>query len=321
MRLNLTPEQQQVVDAVTSLLERHAGKDRAMQLVETGAYDLDLDARLIESGFHDLALMEGCGPLEAALAAYEVARNVGVSAFGGMALVAPMVLGEASAQPTLMATTQTGPVRLGGGDSVVLALDGDQVLAVDATVEDWDPVNRNRSGFPVARLKAQAWVRARRFGPGSAARLRDWWRVEIAITTAGLMRGALDLTVAYVVQRKQFGRPIGSFQAVQHRLARLAILTEGARWLALESAWAGARPDLAATAAAFATGAADHIVRECHQFHGAIGVTREYPLHLWTQRLLQVPQEMGGVAGHRRAAADLVFQDKAVLKLSVAPAV
>ncbi|MDB5445045.1 MAG: acyl-CoA dehydrogenase [Phenylobacterium sp.] len=323
MQLNLSTDQQQIIDAVSDLLARYAGKDRALSLVQSGAYDHDLDSRLVESGFHEIALTDGYGPLDAALATHEVARAVGASAFGGMALVAPMVLGEASERPVVMATAAAAgqPVRLGGVAGVLVALDGQEAWAVETTGDDWVPVNHNRAGFPVARLKPAAWERRTRLGPGSGTRLRDWWRVEIAITIAGLMKGALDLTVDYLAQRKQFGRPIGSFQGVQHRLAQLAIVTEGARWLALEAAWGGARPDLAATAAAFATTHADQMVRECHQLHGAIGFTREYPLHLWTQRLLQVQQELGGAIRHRRDAAEMVFRDAEILKLSVGPAV
>jgi alkylation response protein AidB-like acyl-CoA dehydrogenase len=323
MKLSLSSDQQQIIDAITELLARHAGKNRALSLVEFGTYDQNLDAKLMEGGFHEIALMEGYGPLEAALATYEVARALGVSAFGGMALVAPMVLGEASARPVTMTTSQAAaqPVRLGGVEGVTLIIEGDDALAVDTMVGDWIPVNRNRAGFPVARLKPEVLNRSRRLAPGAGLQLRDWWRVEIATTIAGLMKGALDLTVEFLIQRRQFERPIGSFQAVQHRLAQLAIVTEGARWLALEAAWAGARPDMAASAAAFATTHADLMVRECHQLHGAIGFTREYPLHLWTQRLLQVQQEQGGAMHLRRDTADLVFLQPGILELSASPAV
>jgi len=315
-------EQQQILAALDGLLERHAGKDRALALTQAGAYDHALDQRLLEGGFHEIALQPDCGPLDAALAGFAVARAVGVTSYAAMAIVAPHILGEAVTGPVAIALAPAdGPVRLGAAARTLLAIDGDEAVALETTESDWTALDGNRAGFPVARLREGALKAGRKLGPGSGARLRDWWRLEIAVQAAGLISGALSVTCDYLRERHQFGRPIGSFQAVQHRLARIAVLAEGARWLAMEAAYGHARPDLAASAAAYATGAADLVFRECHQLHGAIGFTREYPLHLWTLRLIQLPQELGGPRAHRRDAADLVFKHPETLALSVAPAV
>jgi alkylation response protein AidB-like acyl-CoA dehydrogenase len=117
------------------------------------------------------------------------------------------------------------------------------------------------------------------------------------------MRAALDYTVDYLKQRRQFGRAIGSFQAVQHRLAGCAIAVEGSRWLAYEAAYKGAPAELAATAAAYAMQAAGRVFAETHQLSGAIGFTREHDLHVWSMRLQALRLELGGVGGHRRAVA------------------
>ena len=322
MKFTLNEHQAQVIGSLETLLARHAGRERALQFARTPGYDHQLDAALREAGFMAISQASDTGGLDAALAAFEVARCAGVSSFSASALVAPMVLGEArDVRVALAQAPADQPVRLGGFAELLLLLKGDEALALDTTPDDWTAVDTNRAGFPLARLRGEALARARSLGPGAGARLRDWWRVEIAVQCAGLMKGALDLTVGFVRDRRQFGRPIGSFQAVQHRLGRLAVLTEGARWLALEAAYREARPDLAATAAAFATGAADTLFRESHQLHGAIGFTREFPLHIWTIRLLQLQQELGGAAAHRRDAARLTFTQPQVLALSVAPAV
>ena len=125
----------------------------------------------------------------------------------------------------------------------------------------------------------------------------------IAVQAAGTMRAALDYTVEYLKQRRQFGRAIGSFQAVQHRLAECAILSEGSRWLALEEAWLGAPAQEAATAAAYATAAATQVFAETHQLSGAIGFTHDHDLHVWSMRLQALKLEIEGVTGHRRAIA------------------
>ena len=110
-------------------------------------------------------------------------------------------------------------------------------------------------------------------------------------------------------QGRQFGRAIGSFQAVQHRLAECAVLIEGSRWLSYESAWLGAPAEGAAAAAAYAMSAADRIFIETHQLSGAIGFTREHDLHCWSMRLQALRLELGGVAGHRRALAEARWRE------------
>ena len=140
-------------------------------------------------------------------------------------------------------------------------------------------------------------------GPGAAARLRDAWRVALAVETAGSMAGALDATLEYLKQRRQFGRAIASFQAVQHRLAACAVWVEGARWLAFEAAAKGAPAEAAAIAAAHAAFAAKRVFAETHQLSGAIGYTREHPLHVFSMRLQALRLELGGAPEHARAAA------------------
>ena len=113
------------------------------------------------------------------------------------------------------------------------------------------------------------------------------------------------MTLDYVKRRRQFGRAIGSFQAVQHRLAQCAVAVEGSRWLVYEAASAGRaarrRPRPPPRIAAAAAGL---VFAETHQFTGAMGFTREHDLHVWSMRLPALRLEAGGVAGHRRAVAD-----------------
>jgi len=127
--------------------------------------------------------------------------------------------------------------------------------------------------------------------------------VALAAEALGAMDAALRFTVGYVSQRVQFGRPIGSFQAVQHRLADCAILVEGSRWLALEAAYQRAPAEGAATAAAHAIASARQVFAEMHQLSGAIGFTHEHDLHVWTMRLQAQKLELDGAAGHQRAVA------------------
>ncbi len=133
--------------------------------------------------------------------------------------------------------------------------------------------------------------------------LRAWWRVALAAEAVGTMAAALDVTVDYVKKRRQFGRAIGSFQAVQHRLAECAVLVEGSRWLAFEAAALDAGEEAAAIAAAHASDAAARVFADTHQLSGAMGFTREHDLHVFSMRLQVLRLELGGAPAHRLAAA------------------
>src|SRR3546814_5461427 len=76
---------------------------------------------------------------------------------------------------------------------------------------------------------------------------------------------------------------MGSFQAIQHRLSERTVQTHGSRWLMRHAAWTGTSRD-AAIASSFLLRAIPDVVHDCHQFNGALGVTTEHPLHLWTYR-------------------------------------
>jgi alkylation response protein AidB-like acyl-CoA dehydrogenase len=105
-----------------------------------------------------------------------------------------------------------------------------------------------------------------------------------------------------VTQRKQFGQPIGAFQAVQHRLAEAAVLLEATRWLTLKAADSSDPVD-ASLAAGYAQDAARRVTYDFHQFHGAMGLTLEHPLHLWTYRLKALYGELGGASMQFAAGA------------------
>jgi len=156
--------------------------------------------------------------------------------------------------------------------------------------------------FPMGLVVCDA-TRGESRGAGSSDALRRWWRLAIAAEIAGAMRAALDATIEYVKRRRQFSRAIGSFQAVQHRLARRAVEVEATRWLVNGASSAAAPAEVSATAAAYASAATVRVHAETHQLTGAMGFTRERPLHVWSMRLQALRLETGGTAGHRVAAA------------------
>src|SRR5690606_19747948 len=134
-----------------------------------------------------------------------------------------------------------------------------------------------------------------------------------AALLVGLAQAMVDLTVGYVTERTQFGKPIGSFQAVKHHLADAALAIEFARPAVHHGAWAIAQATATRTrdvsmAKVLATEAADTAGRAALQCHGAIGYTVEADLHLFQKRAWALARSWGDVAHHTdRVATSLAL--------------
>jgi len=295
-------DQREVQGAVEALLGRHAGAERAAALDRNSGYDAELEQALAEAGFLDLALGEETGFLEAELVVEAVSRAGGAVAIGAAALVAPAVAEVRLEGPVALARAgEGGPVRFACHARHALVDAGDEARRVRLEPGQ-APAVRSNFMYPMGRLALPDGA-GESLGPGSGETLRRWWRVSLAAEIVGALDACLAVTLDHVKRRRQFGRAIGSFQAVQHRLAECAVWIEGCRWLVREAAARGAPSEAAATAAAHAAAAASRVFHEAHQFHGAMGFTREHPLHVWSMRLQALRLEAGGVASHRRAAA------------------
>lgn len=304
MDFELDDAQRAIVEAVDVLLERHAGPARAIELGAKGEYDGALHGALRESGFLELACGEGTGPLEAALLVECAARAGALCSVAASALVAPLVLGRPGDGPlALVESGSTAPIRYAAHAHAALVLDGDRARLVPLPDGSATPV-ASTFGYPMGRFEVGALSEGDDLGAGSGDRLRDAWRLALAVELAGSMAGALETTLTYVKERRQFGRAIGSFQGVQHRLARCHIQVQGSRWLALEAAHGGGATEASAAGAAYAAEAAGRVFAETHQFSGAMGFTREHDLHVWSMRLQALRLELDGVAGHERALAE-----------------
>jgi alkylation response protein AidB-like acyl-CoA dehydrogenase len=176
---------------------------------------------------------------------------------------------------------------------VLLVLSDDGVTSIDPTALDATRLQRPMDPLtPVWAVPAAAPLPAGApvAGPDVAAR----WRQDGAVLTAALQVGAAawvtDLAVEYAKQRRQFGRPIGGFQAVKHLCADMAVRAEVARCAVQAAAVMADQPDVgdAATAAAGAKLLADEAAitngRSCIQVHGGMGFTWEVPAHLAYKR-------------------------------------
>jgi len=216
--------------------------------------------------------------------------------------------------------TVTGTARNvvdGAAAGLVLVRAGDELLAVaasDASVEPLQTLDQTR------RQAAVRFDAAPALPAGPAATAVALQRVLLAAECAAAAEHCLEVTAAYLMTRRQFGRPIGSFQALKHRAADLKVAVTSAHATARAAVWTAASDP--AALAALAPLAALHCARafvqvagEMIQLHGGIGFTWEHEAHLYLKRakstqLLLGPAsalraEIGRQAGLLPAATDL----------------
>jgi alkylation response protein AidB-like acyl-CoA dehydrogenase len=197
-----------------------------------------------------------------------------------------------------------GPLVPYAASATALLLERDrQLYLVDRAAAVLTP---HASVDGTRRLCAVKWDRsdaAEVGGADDAALAFDRGALGVAAQLVGLARHMLDTTVEYAQARHQFGVPIGSFQAVKHHLADVALALEFARPLVYRAAWSLAKRDAdrsvhVSMAKARASDAALHAGRVALQVHGAIGYTTEYDLHLWLKRAWALAASWGDAAWH-----------------------
>jgi alkylation response protein AidB-like acyl-CoA dehydrogenase len=147
--------------------------------------------------------------------------------------------------------------------------------------------------------------------PGGAEAGLERARVEAAVASLAYMVGAaergLEMTLEHARTRQQFGRPIGSFQAVAHRCVDMRSDLDALRYLVYQAAWtlgAGGDATLAVSAAkAYGNEALRRIFQHAHQVHGAIGFSTECDLQLFTRRAKATELAWGSATMHRERVA------------------
>jgi len=145
-------------------------------------------------------------------------------------------------------------------------------------------------------------------GDRTLARTLDRAKVALAAEQVGGAQRCLDMSVDYAKTRVQFGRPIGSFQAIKHKLADMFVLVESARSASYYAAWVAAHneeelPAAAALAKAYCSDAYFHVAAECIQIHGGVGFTWEHDAHLFFKRAKSSETLFGDAAFHRAVVA------------------
>jgi alkylation response protein AidB-like acyl-CoA dehydrogenase len=277
-------------------------------------------------------------PGEAAYAAHPAARTTAADAIQAIAEAARPDAGMGAGTGAGTGTPQASVPSVSSPDDWVLTgeahhvLDGDQadvLLAAARTPGGVGLFEVDPHGRGVARAAVTTMDTTRRLAivrldrasgrpigaiPGSAAlaRARDLACIALSAEQAGAAQRALELTVAHTKVRVQFGRAIGSFQALQHRMAGLHVLVESARSLSYAAADAAAEgaADLglhAAAAKVYCSEALARVAGEMIQMHGAIGITWEHDAHRYLKRAHGAGQLFGRPSEHAARVAAAVI--------------
>ena len=255
-------------------------------------------------------------------------ETLGQLAAGGCtaALVVPFSASATSFRPTVRA--DNGKLQ-GRVTSVVGALDADVLLvpvSTDAGVE-LHRVEASGTGVgvePVVSLDMTRQLADIDFtgarstqvtvAESGDAAVRDALELGAALLASeqlGVAQWCLDHTVSYLLDRKQFGRPVGGFQAIKHRLADLYVMVESAHAAARYAAATAADDDpdrrlAASVAQAYCSEVAVKAAEECVQLHGGIGMTWEHPAHLYLKRAKADQIAFGTAGAHRLRLGELV---------------
>ncbi|MBV9513642.1 MAG: acyl-CoA/acyl-ACP dehydrogenase [Mycobacteriaceae bacterium] len=306
----MSEERELLRQTVRELVTKHAGPEAVREAMESErGYDESLWKLLCEQvGAAALVVPEDLGG-----AGGELADAATVLSELGRALVPTPLLGTTLAELALLCADEVDADTVGrlaegtaigavvfDADYVVNGDIADVVVAVDdgrlvrwttftaRAVTTMDPTRR------LARVGADDTA-ALGADPGIA----DTASILLAVEQIGAAQRCLELTVEYTKQRVQFGRPIGSFQALKHRMADLYVAVSAARAV-VDDAVADPSPTAAALARVTATEAFSAVAAEAIQMHGGIAITWEHDIQLYFKRAHGSAQLLGPARDHLR---------------------
>lgn len=311
MELDLTEDQLTIQEVFSGFFTKQAPPAVA-RAAEPLGFDRTLWDRLLETGAPGMGVSEADGGGGASLGDLVVVAEAFGRSIAPIPLVehliaarhfaaADVVSGETIATLALHPASGDGVwqiVPAGAVAGVVIGVDGDDLVAVRSDAPGTGP--RNHAAAPLADRSARDGDRSVIGTATDFGRILAEWQTVTSSALIGIAAQALDIALEYVMSRKQFGVPIGSFQAIQQGMADLPILVDGGRLLTFKAAWAGDLGKSGVTDAAdsnitdfealasmafiFATdGAAQATDRSLH-YHGGYGFAEEYDIQMYYRR-------------------------------------
>lgn len=306
----MSEERELLRGTVAALVEKHASPEAVRQAMESErGFDESLWKLLCEQvGAAALVVPEELGGAggelaDAAVVLEELGKGLVPTPLLGTTLAELALLTaeqpDADALEELAAGTKIGAVAFDtdfviSGDvaDIVIAADGERLKRLSGftahPAKTMDPTRR------LARIESQGGTEI-----GADPGLADTAAILLAAEQIGAAARCLDLTVAYTKDRVQFGRPIGSFQALKHRMADLYVAVQSARAV-VNDAVAEPSPTSAALARFSASEAFSKVVGEAVQMHGGIAITWEHDIQLYFKRAHGSAQLLGPPREHLR---------------------
>ena len=330
MNFDFSDDQHAIKRTAKDLLAERFKMERVRELAEAGEYDDTTWKELCELGWPGIFIGEehggqGLGTVELIILMEELGYALAPLPFLSNA-AAGLVLDAAGSdeqKERWLPGIASGEAR---GTVGLLKDDGEAKLVPDADSAEVILLLGHEGARIVERGEAEvepvdtmdATRRFSRVRGGDAGEALDGDRIPgisrvaaaVAAELTGIAQKAMEMAVEYARDRKQFGRPIGSYQAVSHRCAQMLLETEGARSASYYAAWCGdAEPETlplaACMAKAYASDAGWRVCTSALQVHGGIGFTWEHDLHFFLKRAKVDALLYGSAREHRDAVAEL----------------
>jgi alkylation response protein AidB-like acyl-CoA dehydrogenase len=331
MNFDFTDDQQAIKRTANELLAARFKPERMRELAEAERYDDDAWREMSELGWAGIFIDEdhggqGLGIVELVILMEELGYALAPVPFlsnaaAGLALqfagtdeqkerwLPGIASGEARGTVGMV---RNGEARLvPDADTaeviVLIGFDG-STSVIEAGAAEIEPVETMDRTRRFARVRADG---GESLG-GDCFAAGDRIATALAAETVGVAQKAMEMAVEYARERKQFGRPIGSYQAVSHRCAQMLLEVEGSRSGAYYAAWcADAEPEslpaAASGAKAYSSDAGWRVCGSSLQVHGGIGFTWEHDLHFFLKRAKTNALLYGSAREHRERVAELTL--------------
>jgi alkylation response protein AidB-like acyl-CoA dehydrogenase len=329
VEFDFNDEQREIKSTAHDFLSSRFKPEKVRALAESESpYDDEIWAEICELGWPGIAVPEhygglGLGTVELVILLEELGYACAPAPLISNAVAGLMIESGGSEEqrrrwlPGIASGEARGAAALSGdpapivgaaaGSAVLVLTDGQGGRVVEtesATLERLDLIDTTRAYF---RVEAEEGERLE----GDLGPALDRAAVALSAELVGIGQRALDLAVAHAKEREQFGRPIGAYQAVSHRLVAMLWDVEEARSLTYYAAWvADAEPEsltlAASMAKARASDAATSITHDAIQTLGGIGFTWEHDIHFFLKRARVGAEMLGSARANRERVADLI---------------
>lgn len=324
MDFQLSEDQEGLQEAIRAFCDGRIPSTRLAEIEETGGFDRSLWSGLAEMGVFGLRRAAdaggvGLGSADAVVVFAELGRRLAPGPILATHLAADLVDGAASGDCVVGALDRPDaePLLVEHLDHLdaLLVVGPDGVERLDPKTLDAEAVGAPLDPLTPVHHVAELPAGERIAGPEAAARFRLDGTALAAALLLGIAESTLELAVAYAKEREQFGRPIGSFQAVKHILADMFVRLEVARaavyaaGATLDQSEVGDPQRAAGAAKLVASEAALKNARACIQVHGGMGYTWEIPAHYYLKRTWVLDSVFGIADEHAAAAAKYLAPD------------